>query len=70
MAKFKEIGRIQASKATDIVLSQVIEGEELKGLNLNTYITTEKYTGFTKGVFVPEACIEEFKVLIGRMETL
>lgn len=64
MVTFKELGRVQASRATEIVVSQVIEDGEMKGLNINSYVTTAKYTGYTKGIFVPVGAIEEFGELV------
>ena len=63
-ATFKELGRTKANDTTDLVLSAVIDKGELKGWNFNTYIRTERYTGFTKGVFVPEESIEMFGEMV------
>ena len=61
MTQFKEVTRIEVNKSRDIVASQVIEDGEVKGFNINSFIRTQKYTGFTKdGVFVPVEKIEEF----------
>lgn len=49
MAKFKEVVRIKVNDSRDIVLSQVIEGALIKGINIGSYVRTEKYTGYTKG---------------------
>ncbi len=68
MAQFKEIGRVTVKDSRDIVMSTVTDNGELKGVNINSYIRTKTYTGFTKdGVFVPEDKIEEFGVLVNKM---
>jgi len=54
MAEFKELGRVRVSDAREIIASQVIEDGEVKGINYNSYITSTRYTGYSKGgVFVP-----------------
>ena len=67
MAEFNEIGRVKVSEATDVVVSKVVEDGELIGVNINKYVTTDKYTGFAKGVFVPTERIDDFKQLIARI---
>lgn len=59
-ATFKELSRVKASPTTDIVISSVTEGSEVKGFNINNFVTTERYTSFTKGVFIPVGVLEEF----------
>lgn len=68
MAEFKEIGRIKVNDARDVVMSRVTEDDVLKGVNINSYIRTEGYTGFAKGgVFIPEDKFEEFGELVVTM---
>jgi len=68
MAQFKEMARTTVNDSRDIVVSKVIEDGEVKGFNFNSYVTTDRYTGFTKGgVFVPVEKIQGFKELVGRM---
>ncbi len=57
---FKEVKRVKVTDSKDLVVSQVIDGTEVKGFNINSFITTEKYTGFTKGIMIPAAQVEEF----------
>ena len=64
MVQFKEIGRISVTDNRDVVLSQVLDGKDMKGLNINSYLKSEKFTGFTKGTFIPEESIEEFGELV------
>lgn len=66
-AIFKEVKRLTVAPNRDIVVSELIEKDELKGLNINCYVTTEKYTGFTKGTFVPVEKIAEFKAMVARL---
>ena len=64
MTEFKEVGRVKASNATDIVISRVVESGITKGFNINSFVTTAKYTGFIKGVYVPGELIEQFSELV------
>lgn len=65
MTKFNEIGRITVNGSKDMVASSVTEDGELKGINFNFYIKTDRYTGFTKdGLFVPGSKLEEFGELV------
>jgi len=67
-ATFKEIARVVANPTTDIVFSTVTEGTTLKGININKYIKTATYTGFTKdGCFVPAASIKDFQAAAQKM---
>ena len=70
MTEFKEMGRTTVNDSRDIVMSQVIEDGEVKGININSYIRTNGYTGFTKGgVFVPVEKVQDFKNLVERIMT-
>jgi len=64
-AEFKELARLQVSDATEIVASQVIVNGAVTGFNINPYITSAKYTGFSKGIFVPADKMSEFKKMVG-----
>lgn len=65
MAVFKEISRIKVTDARDIVASEVIDDEgDVTGININSFVKTGKYTGFTKGVFVPVDMVEDFKEFV------
>ena len=63
-ATFKEVGRLQVSPATAIVVSQVIVEKEVKGLNINSYVVSPHYTGFSPKTFVPADMLEEFGEMI------
>ena len=65
MAQFKEITRIQVNESRDIVASQVVEDGVVKGINFNSFVRTQKYTGFTQGgMFVPVEKLEEFGEMV------
>lgn len=78
-ATFDEIGRIKVSPTTDIAISTVTDPGDpdkagtpeseprITGININTHITTPRYTGYTSGVFVPNDKILEFKKLLGEI---
>jgi len=72
-ATFEEIGRVKASPTTDVVVSAVskpaptpdnMANTEIIGININSWIVSPKYTGPTKGTFVPNDKIGEFTKLI------
>lgn len=57
---FKEIARLRTSNMVEVVLSEVYYDDKLTGYSLNKYVTTEEYTGFSKGVYIPEDLLIEF----------
>ncbi len=64
----QEIGRIKKSDTTEVVVKVDEFGGE-KGVNIREYITTERYTGFTKqGTRIPADKWKEFKALIDKIE--
>ena len=60
-ATFKKVASVKVNDTTNIVISQVIEAGEVKGFYINNFITSEKYTGPTKGTMIPVAQMPEFK---------
>lgn len=66
MTQFVEVSRLRVSDSTEVVLSQVVPNDdgEVSGVNINTYITSNRYTGFAKGVFIPTDKVEDFKKLV------
>ena len=64
----QEIGRVKKSESTEIVVRVDDYGGE-RGVTIREYITTPKYTGFTKqGTRIPAAKWKEFKELMGKVE--
>jgi len=55
MTQFVEMSRLRVSDSTEVVLSQVVPNDDgvVSGVNINTYITSNRYTGFGRGVFIP-----------------
>jgi hypothetical protein len=81
-AQYQEIGRIKVNDTTDICVSMVKTSqpvapgkdtpdgsisEEIIGINVNEYIRTPRYTGYTKATFIPNDKIAEFHRLIGNI---
>lgn len=66
MTQFVEVSRVRVSDSTEVVLSQVVPNDDgvVSGVNINTYITSNRYTGFTKGIFVPTDKVDDFKKLV------
>jgi len=63
----KEFGRIKKSDAIEIVI-RVDEYEGKKGVTIREFVTSEKYTGFTKnGTRIPIEKLDEFKEIISKI---
>jgi hypothetical protein len=63
-AEFDEIGRVKVSPTTDVVLSTVCKDGNIVGINVNTFVSMNRYTGYTRGVFIPNDKIGDFAKLI------
>ena len=64
----EEIGRVKKSDTTDVVI-KVDDYGGSKGVTIREYLTSEKYTGFTKqGTRIPAEKWEEFKSLINKVK--
>jgi len=60
----KEIGRITKNETTDIVM-RIDDFGGRRGLTLREYVTSERYTGFTKaGVRIMASDFPKFKELV------
>lgn len=66
-AEFEEIGRQKLNDTTQLVISTVRANGEITGMNINTYITSQSYTGYAKGVFIPNHAIAGFINLINQL---
>lgn len=64
-AEYKEIGRVRVSDKVEVVLSEVHRNDKLQGFSLNKYVTSDEYTGFGKGVFIPDDKLIDFLKLFG-----
>ena len=64
----EEIGRIKKSDTTDVVVKVDDYGGQ-KGVTIREFLTSEKYTGFTKqGTRIPAEKWEEFKLLVNKVK--
>jgi len=64
----EEIGRIKKSDSTEIVVKVDDYGGE-KGITIREFLTTERYTGFTKqGTRIPVDKWKEFKEVIDKIK--
>ncbi|MEM4230318.1 MAG: hypothetical protein QXF25_00345 [Candidatus Pacearchaeota archaeon] len=60
----KEIGKIKKTDNSDIVI-RIDEFGGKKGVTIREFVTSERYTGFTKsGTRIPIESFEEFKKLV------
>ncbi|MBS3114101.1 hypothetical protein J4448_03290 [Candidatus Woesearchaeota archaeon] len=63
----QEIGKIKKSGTTEIIIKVDDFGGE-KGVTIREYITTERYTGFTKqGTRIPADKWKEFRDIINKV---
>ena len=58
--EFKEIKRLRISDSTELILSEAYRGKDLRGYSISKYIISEKYTGYSRGIFIPEDLLYEF----------
>lgn len=64
----KDIGKIQKNETTDIVI-RVDDFANKKGVTIREFVTSEKYTGFTKaGVRVLVKDFKKFKEMINSIK--
>ena len=64
----KDIGKIPKNETTEIVVRIDDFGGKV-GLTIREYVTSERYTGFTKaGTRIPAESFEEFKGLINSVD--
>ena len=64
----KEIGKITKNDTTDVVLRIDDFGGKV-GLTIREYVTSERYTGFTKsGVRIPSSEFSKFKELVNSIK--
>jgi hypothetical protein len=60
----KDIGKISKNDTTDIVI-RIDDFADRKGVTIREFITSERYTGFTKsGVKIPASDFKKFKEMI------
>ena len=64
----KDIGKIPKNDTTDIIIRLDDFGGR-KGVTVREFVTSERYTGFTKsGVKIPAADFKKFKEIINSIE--
>ena len=65
----KDIGKIKKTDTTDIIV-RVDEYKGKKGLTIREFITSEKYTGFSKaGTRIPAEAFFDFREMINSIDT-
>lgn len=69
-AEFKEVGRMSLDEGEDIVISEIYRDETFHGWTINKYLKTERYTGFVKGITIPDGFQDEFSVLVRSVMTI
>jgi len=65
----EEIGRIRKNESTEVVIRKT-EFRGSVGVDIREYLTSERYTGWSKnGVRIPIELWEEFKAILDRVGT-
>ncbi|MFH1311086.1 MAG: hypothetical protein ABIH65_01635 [Nanoarchaeota archaeon] len=60
----KDIGKIPKNDTTDVII-RIDDFAGRKGVTIREFVTSERYTGFTKsGVKIPAADFKKFKEMI------
>jgi len=59
-AEFKELARTRISDSTEIVLSEVHKEGGMTGYNINRFVNTDGFKGFTKGISIPPDMLTDF----------
>jgi len=67
-ASFREVGRLEVSNTASIVISETYKEGKLVGYNINKWIETEHFTGFTKGLLIPKDLLPSFLALFPRQK--
>jgi hypothetical protein len=64
-----EIGRIRKNESTEIVV-QKTEYRGSQGIDIREYVTSERYTGWSKnGIRIPVEKWKEFKAILDSVDT-
>ncbi|MGV8152343.1 MAG: hypothetical protein ACP5OG_04630 [Candidatus Nanoarchaeia archaeon] len=64
----KELGKIKKNDTTEIII-RVDEYKGKKGLTIREYVTSERYTGFTKaGTRIPAESFLQFREMINGLD--
>ena len=64
----KDIGKISKNDTTDIII-RIDDFADRKGVTIREFVTSERYTGFTKsGVKIPASDFKKFKEMINSID--
>ncbi len=68
-ADMAEIGRLRKNESTEIVV-QKTEFRGSMGVDVREYVTSERYTGWSKnGIRIPVEKWKDFKAILDRVES-
>lgn len=63
----RDVGKMKKTDTTDIVI-RIDEFNGFKGLTIREFVTSERYTGFTRsGTRIPAEEFERFKAMINTL---
>lgn len=62
---FNEVGRVAISDKTEVVISNAVENGKKVGITINKFITTDRYTGYGKGIMIPAKDVKRVIKLLG-----
>ncbi|MFA5856974.1 MAG: hypothetical protein WC867_06445 [Candidatus Pacearchaeota archaeon] len=64
----KDLGKVKKNETTEIII-RIDEYNGKKGLTIREFVTSERYTGFTKaGTRIPIENFNEFKEIINNVD--
>lgn len=64
-----EVGRMRKNETTEIVVQRT-EFRGSVGIDIREYVTSERYTGWSKnGIRIPAVMWKEFKEILDRVES-
>ena len=58
--RFEELGRVQVTDTDDVVVSLVYNGKDFVGWSINKYRRSDGFTGFMKGLMIPDGFLDDF----------
>lgn len=64
--KFIEIGKVSITDKNSIAVSSVVKHGVNAGIHIHKYVAGQRYTDYSKGVFVPADKVAAFIQLINK----
>jgi len=65
---FHGLGNVRVSESVDIVIAEVKVDDVTTGLNINSHVKSDRYTGYTRGTFIPLEYVADFQKIIDKVD--